>query len=69
MTTVPGVNASVEIKSSWNMIYNIASSPDLKMLKINGRLTFDDSADRKLTVEHLFVQLGELIIGSEASPF
>ena len=51
------------------MMYDIAASPDLDMLKINGRLTFDDNADRNLSAHHIFVQLGELIIGTDTAPF
>lgn len=51
------------------MIYDIEDSPILEMLTVNGRLTFDTSADRKLRVKHLFVRTGELIVGTEEEPF
>lgn len=46
------------------MLFDIEESPKLKMLKIDGRLTFDDRGDRTLRAEHIFVESGELLIGS-----
>lgn len=64
--TVPLVGEEREIKPSWNMIYDLPASEAvvLKMLTVNGILTFDDSADRVLKAEHIFVKYGSIIVGN-----
>lgn len=37
---IPEEGEDVEIKSGWNMIFDIEESPKLRNLQINGRLTF-----------------------------
>lgn len=66
---LPLAGEMIEIIPGWNMIYDIDDSPVLEMLTINGRLTFGNTADRKLQVKHLFIRTGELIIGEETDPF
>ena len=43
--------------------------PRLNRIIVRGKLRFDDSADRNLTVRYLIVQGGELEIGTASSPF
>jgi hypothetical protein len=37
---VPVAGEDVEVESGWNMIYDVAVSPIVNILTINGRLTF-----------------------------
>jgi len=64
---------TVEIEPGVNMIFDIAESPVLKLLTINGRLTFDQpesgDVDLHLKSYHIFVNIGELFIGSAEKPF
>ena len=40
---VPGANADVVIKPTWNMYYDIDSNPiEYNSVRVHGRLTFDD---------------------------
>ena len=57
------------------MVYDVenASAPILKMVQINGRLTFDNEDDAGknlyLYAKYIFVRAGSLIIGDETRPF
>lgn len=66
---LPVAGEDVEIKAGWNMIYDIAESPKLDMLEINGRLTFLEGADLHLHANYIFVRAGELNIGNSTDPF
>jgi hypothetical protein len=65
---VPQEGDTVEIKPTWNMVLDI-STPALTKLVINGRLTFQDDKDITLRAKQVWVQSGELIIGSPEAPF
>ena len=69
--SVPVAGEEREVESGWNMVYDVPAneSVKLKMLTINGRLSFDDTADRTLKAEHIFVKLGELYVGNTTTPF
>jgi hypothetical protein len=66
---VPVAGEDVEIKSGWNMLYDVAESPIIDMLEINGRLTFEPEKDLHLRAKYIFVRAGELIIGNKTNPF
>jgi len=65
---LPVEGENVEIKSTWNMLFDIEESPILDMLTINGRLTFKDGMSTHLRAKHIFVRAGELVAGSEKAP-
>ena len=66
---LPLEGETVEIKSGWNMILDIAETPIVDMLYINGRLTFKNGMDINLRAKHIFVRAGELLIGTPEEPF
>jgi len=60
----------VEIPSGWNMLLDIAETPKLKTLNINGRLSLmRQDMDYHIRAEKIFVRAGEFFIGSEEEPF
>lgn len=60
----------MEIKSGWNMIYDIPESPLFNKVEVNGRLVFDSSKPNlHLRAKYLFVRSGELIVGDDSAPF
>ena len=62
-------DAEVIIEETWNMVMDI-SPPDLKHLRIKGRLTFKDDVDElKLRAYNIQIHYGgELIIGAQDRP-
>lgn len=66
---MPVENENVEIPPGYNMIFDLAESPILKQLHINGRLTFKNDTDLHLRAKNIFVRSGELIIGYKDAPF
>jgi len=67
---VPIEGDDVVVESGWNM-YLDCDTPILNTLEINGRLTFrdDDNLDLTLNSKRIWVRSGELLIGTEDSPF
>jgi G8 domain len=69
---VPVEDEEVEILPGVNMILDI-STPILKKLSINGRLTFlnnlTDPLDLELSAKIIYVRAGELFIGNSTNPF
>lgn len=60
----------VEIMSGWNMVLDLAETPNLNSLTINGRLQFmQNGTDVHLKSRQIFVRAGEFWIGSEEKPF
>lgn len=52
------------------MLYDLAESPIVNLLEINGRLTFEDGVkDLHLRAKYIWVRAGELVIGTETSRF
>ena len=67
---IPVAGDNVTIESGWNMLYDVAVSPIINYLEINGRLTFEDGVkDLQLNSYYIFVRAGELLIGNETNPF
>ena len=66
---LPGEDAIVEIPKGRTMILDIAETPILKNLQINGVLKFKLGMDIHLRAKIIFVRAGELQIGTEAVPF
>jgi len=70
---LPVEGETVEILPGVNMIYDLpGDSPIFKLIIINGRLTFNNPAkpvDLHLRAKHIFVNIGELFIGTEEKPF
>jgi hypothetical protein len=67
---VPVDGEDVEILAGVNMIYDVAVSPILNTLVINGRLTFENNKkDLHLRANNIYVQKGELIIGTDQQAF
>src|SRR3954469_16176641 len=63
---VPGENAAVTIDKDMDVVLDV-SSPALRSLTINGKLSFADNKDLELTTEWIMLH-GELEIGTEAAP-
>ena len=74
---IPKEGDDVEVKPGWNMIFDLEESPIFELLAINGRLTFQQEnvtanltdMDLHLHAHHIFIRAGELIIGTETTPF
>jgi hypothetical protein len=68
---LPVAGDYVEVLASWELIYDLSDEDShiFKMITINGILRFDDTADRHLRAEHIYVKAGELLIGTETKPF
>lgn len=68
---VPVEGQDVEIPSGKNIVFNLAESPKLKLIKIVGCLSFltDNSKDQTLHAQQIFVFGGKLTIGSSTAPF
>lgn len=63
---VPLEDDDVLIEAGWNMIYDVplADTVKVKMLQIDGQLSFKDDQDMALKAEHIFVQSGNLFVGA-----
>jgi cell migration-inducing and hyaluronan-binding protein len=66
---LPKAGESVEIEATWNMLLDIPNPPALDSLVINGRLTFQDEMDITLKAKNIWVQAGQLYIGTADAPF
>ena len=53
------------------MIFDLEESPIFKMVRINGRLSFKNDTDKlmHMRAKHIYVRAGELIIGTQESPY
>jgi len=65
---VPVEGDDVHIESGWQMVFNLNPSPVYKLIRVNGKLTFENTTDTHLKAKHLFVRAGELHIGYEEYP-
>src|SRR5215468_10669971 len=63
---VPGKDAVVTIDKGMDVVLDV-STPPLRSLTINGKLSFADNKDLELTTEWIMLH-GELEIGTEAKP-
>jgi hypothetical protein len=67
---VPVAGQDAEVAPGWNMNFDVAATPLLGMLKINGRLTFNDSVpNQEIHAHYIFIKAGELIIGNKTNPY
>mmetsp|Transcript_36043 Transcript_36043/g.55346 ORF Transcript_36043/g.55346 Transcript_36043/m.55346 type:complete len:229 (+) Transcript_36043:1531-2217(+) len=66
---LPGAGDDVVIPATWNVSFDVTTTPVLGSLSIEGSLTFEDSDNRKLQAEAISVRGGELHIGSNSQPF
>lgn len=66
---LPEDGEDVEILKGWNMILDIAQTPKIKHMQLNGKLTFREDMDIHLQAHTILVRAGELHIGSEEAPF
>jgi len=51
------------------MILDIEETPILKLIRVNGVITFSDEMNVHLRAKHIFVRAGELHIGNETHPY
>lgn len=66
---MPKEGEDVHIEPGWQMVYNLAESPVYQLIRVNGKLTFEDTKDLHLKCKHLFIRAGQLHIGSKEAPF
>lgn len=68
---IPVEGDDVVIESGWNMYLDIAETPLLNSLEINGRLSFrdEDGLDITLNSYLIWVHAGELFVGTEDAEF
>ena len=67
--SVPVEGESVVIPSNINMVLDLAETPILGRLEINGRLTFKNDMDINLRSKLIWVRKGEFFIGSSSVPY
>jgi len=67
--TLPAEDDEVEITTKMWVELDLAETPRLKKLTVNGRLTFKDDAAKTLKSHLIWVRAGELLVGSAAAPF
>jgi len=69
-SVLPKEGDYVEIQPGWNMVLDVAETPMLKSLQVNGRLQFINSGlDIHLRSKQIFVHTGEFLIGNSTHPF
>jgi hypothetical protein len=51
------------------MILDIEETPVLRLIRVNGILSFSDLMNVNLQAKHIFVRAGELHIGNETNPY
>jgi len=51
------------------MIFNMNPSPKYNLVRVNGKLSFDNTTDCHLKAKHIFIRAGELHVGSEEYPY
>ena len=67
---VPEAGEAVYIAPSWNMLLDIADTPELGDIVIDGRLTLKtDIGDIILRATSIWVKTGQFFIGDEENPF
>lgn len=64
LSDVPQEGDSIVIPSNVNMVLDVAETPILARLEINGRLTFKSDMDVHLRSKLIWVRQGELFIGN-----
>jgi len=62
--TLPVEGENIHIEPGTNWVYDLAESPIYDLVRVNGKLTFDNTTDTRLRCKHLFIRAGELHIGS-----
>ena len=65
---VPAAGEEVTIPRGTEMVLDV-SSPALRSITVQGKLTFADERDLDLVTDWIYVPGGEVQIGTEASPF
>lgn len=66
---VPEADEDVEIESGWNMTMDVADTPILRLVAVNGLLNFKRGMDITFRAKHIFVRAGEIHVGSEEDPY
>jgi hypothetical protein len=66
---LPKAGENVHIEPGWNMTLDLAETPELVLLRVNGILRFKPDMDVHLKAKHIYVRAGELIIGSKDKPY
>lgn len=67
--TLPGDNEDVHIMSGWNMTMDLKSSPNFRLVRVNGILNFKTDIDIEFRARHIFIRTGELHIGTKEHPY
>ena len=66
---LPVFDDDVEIPAGKNIVLDLAETPVMKSLTINGRLSFKNDMDITLHAKQIFVRAGEFAIGAAGAPF
>ena len=67
--SIPQDGESIVIPANVNMVLDLAETPILGRLEINGRLTFKNNMDINLRSKLIWVRKGEFFIGSSTVPY
>jgi len=62
---LPKADEDVHIESGWNMTMDLAETPILRLVRINGILRFKNGMDISFRAKHIFVRAGQLLIGTK----
>ena len=66
---LPADDDEIEIATNMWVELDLAETPRLKKLTINGRLTFKDDSAKTLRSHLIWVRAGELLVGTKAAPY
>jgi hypothetical protein len=66
---VPIAGDEVEIREGWEVLYDAETSPILKSLEVNGKLTFERGKPAILQSHSIWIRAGEVNVGTEDEPF
>jgi hypothetical protein len=66
---LPIEGENVHIEPGWNMTLDLAETPILTLVRVNGILRFKNDMDISFRAKHIFVRAGELLIGSNTTPY
>lgn len=66
---VPIAGDEAEIPDGWEVIYDVGTSPVLKSVEVNGKLSFERGQSAQLNTYSLWVRAGQVDIGTPDEPF
>ena len=66
---LPADGEDVHILSGWDMIMDLKTTPNYRLVRVNGILSFKTDIDIEFSARHIFIRAGELHIGTKENPY